>query len=120
MSRTGQSWGIPVPSDPGSVVYVWMDALINYVSGVGYGTDDALFDTWWPADLHVSRQGHHAVPLRGLARDADERRRRAAAAGVRARLGPLAGPEDEASRSARPWTRWTRSSAWGRIRCGCT
>ena len=53
MSRTGQSWGIPVPSDPGSVVYVWMDALINYVSGVGYGTDDALFDTWWPADLHV-------------------------------------------------------------------
>ena len=53
MSRTGQSWGIPVPSDPGSVVYVWMDALINYISGVGYGTDDALFDTWWPADLHV-------------------------------------------------------------------
>ncbi len=53
MSRTGQSWGIPVPSDPGSVVYVWMDALINYVSGVGYGADDALFDTWWPADLHV-------------------------------------------------------------------
>ena len=53
MSRTGQSWGIPVPSDPDSVVYVWMDALINYASGVGYGTDDALFDTWWPADLHV-------------------------------------------------------------------
>ena len=53
MSRTGQSWGIPVPSDPGSVVYVWMDALINYVSGVGYGADDDLFDTWWPADLHV-------------------------------------------------------------------
>ena len=53
MSRTGQSWGIPVPADPGSVVYVWMDALINYASGVGYGTDDALFGTWWPADLHV-------------------------------------------------------------------
>ncbi len=53
MSRTGQSWGIPVPSDPDSVVYVWVDALINYVSGVGYGTDEALFDTWWPADLHV-------------------------------------------------------------------
>ena len=53
MSRTGQAWGIPVPSDPDSVVYVWMDALINYASGVGYGTDDALFDTWWPADLHV-------------------------------------------------------------------
>ena len=53
MSRTGQSWGIPVPSDPDSVVYVWVDALINYVSGVGYGADDGLFETWWPADLHV-------------------------------------------------------------------
>ena len=53
MSRTGQSWGIPVPSDPDSVVYVWVDALINYISGAGYGADDALFQTWWPADLHV-------------------------------------------------------------------
>jgi methionyl-tRNA synthetase len=42
-----------VPSDPDSVVYVWVDALINYVSGVGYGADDGLFETWWPADLHV-------------------------------------------------------------------
>ena len=53
MSRTGQSWGIPIPSDPDSVVYVWVDALINYVSAVGYGVDSALFDTWWPADLHI-------------------------------------------------------------------
>ena len=53
MSRTGQAWGIPLPIDPTSVVYVWVDALINYISGVGYGTDDALFKTWWPADLHV-------------------------------------------------------------------
>ena len=53
ISRTGQSWGIPLPSDSRSVVYVWVDALINYVSGVGYGTDEALFERWWPADLHV-------------------------------------------------------------------
>ena len=53
MSRTGQAWGIPVPSDPGSVIYVWFDALINYISGVGYGADEELFRTWWPADLHV-------------------------------------------------------------------
>ena len=53
MSRTGQSWGIPVPHDPDSVVYVWVDALINYISAVGFGTDDGLFETWWPADLHV-------------------------------------------------------------------
>ena len=53
MSRTGQPWGIPMPSDPDSVVYVWMDALINYASGVGYGSDEQLFEKWWPADLHV-------------------------------------------------------------------
>ena len=53
VSRTGQAWGIPVPSDPDSVIYVWVDALINYISGAGYGSDDALFDRWWPADLHV-------------------------------------------------------------------
>ena len=53
ISRAGQSWGIPVPHDPSSVVYVWFDALINYASAAGFGTDDALFAKWWPADLHV-------------------------------------------------------------------
>ncbi len=53
ISRAGQSWGIPLPFDPASVVYVWFDALINYASAVGYGTDDRLCTAWWPADLHV-------------------------------------------------------------------
>ncbi len=53
VSRAGQSWGIPLPWDPSSVVYVWFDALINYASAVGLGTDPGQFDTWWPADLHV-------------------------------------------------------------------
>ncbi len=53
VSRAGQAWGIPMPEDPGSVIYVWVDALINYATAVGFGTDQALFDTWWPADLHV-------------------------------------------------------------------
>ena len=53
VSRAGQSWGIPMPQDPSSVVYVWFDALINYISAVGLGTDDALLAKWWPADLHV-------------------------------------------------------------------
>ncbi|HUQ88692.1 MAG TPA: methionine--tRNA ligase [Vicinamibacterales bacterium] len=53
MSRAGQSWGIPVPFDPASVVYVWFDALINYAAAVGYGWDDAQFNKWWPANLHV-------------------------------------------------------------------
>jgi methionyl-tRNA synthetase len=53
ISRAGQAWGIPMPMDPASVVYVWADALINYISAVGYGWDDGLFERWWPADLHV-------------------------------------------------------------------
>ena len=53
VSRAGQAWGIPVPWDEGSVVYVWFDALINYASAVGLGTDEAMFAKWWPADLHV-------------------------------------------------------------------
>jgi methionyl-tRNA synthetase len=55
VSRAGQSWGIPLPFDPSSVVYVWFDALINYASAVGLGdeTKKDEFDRWWPADLHV-------------------------------------------------------------------
>jgi len=53
ISRAGQSWGIPLPDVPGSVVYVWFDALINYMSAVGFGTDEGRFAKWWPADLHV-------------------------------------------------------------------
>jgi methionyl-tRNA synthetase len=53
VSRAGQSWGIPIPFDPSSVVYVWFDALINYASAVGLGSDTAMFERWWPADLHV-------------------------------------------------------------------
>jgi methionyl-tRNA synthetase len=53
VSRAGQAWGIPMPDDPSSVIYVWVDALINYATAVGYGTDQAQFARWWPADLHV-------------------------------------------------------------------
>jgi methionyl-tRNA synthetase len=53
ISRAGQSWGIPLPFDPSSVVYVWFDALINYAAAVGYGTDDEQFRLWWPASLHI-------------------------------------------------------------------
>ena len=53
VSRAGQSWGIPLPFDPASVVYVWFDALINYASAVGLGSDPDAFERWWPADLHI-------------------------------------------------------------------
>ena len=53
VSRAGQKWGIPLPFDPSSVVYVWFDALANYATAVGLGTDASLLEKWWPADLHV-------------------------------------------------------------------
>ena len=53
VSRAGQAWGIPLPFDPSSVVYVWFDALVNYASAVGLGWDQQRFEKWWPADLHV-------------------------------------------------------------------
>lgn len=53
ISRSTIKWGIPVPGDPDHVIYVWFDALINYITGVGYGTDDARFNRFWPANLHI-------------------------------------------------------------------
>ena len=46
-------WGIPVPGDDSQVIYVWSDALVNYLTGIGYGTDEVEFGKWWPADVHV-------------------------------------------------------------------
>ncbi|MDO4912691.1 MAG: methionine--tRNA ligase [Lactobacillus sp.] len=54
VTRTTISWGIPVPSNPKHVVYVWIDALSNYISALGYNSDhDELFKKFWPADLHL-------------------------------------------------------------------
>ena len=53
ISRAGQAWGVPLPFDPQSVVYVWFDALINYISALGFGADESMFERWWPASLHV-------------------------------------------------------------------
>ena len=56
VSRTSFTWGIPVGFDPKHVVYVWLDALTNYITGLGYDADgdsDALFAKYWPADVHV-------------------------------------------------------------------
>jgi methionyl-tRNA synthetase len=54
ISRTTFDWGVPVPGDPKHVMYVWVDALTNYITAVGYpDTDSATFKKYWPADLHV-------------------------------------------------------------------
>jgi methionyl-tRNA synthetase len=53
ISRSSISWGVPIPWDPDHVTYVWFDALVNYLTAVGYGADDERFATWWPAVHHV-------------------------------------------------------------------
>ncbi len=53
ISRPNVKWGIPLPWDPNQTVYVWVDALINYVSGVGFTGEKVRFKRFWPADLHV-------------------------------------------------------------------
>jgi methionyl-tRNA synthetase len=54
ISRSTFSWGIPVPDDPKHVIYVWLDALANYITALGYGqADSTKFDKYWPADVHM-------------------------------------------------------------------
>ncbi|HET7629503.1 MAG TPA: methionine--tRNA ligase [Bacillales bacterium] len=54
VSRTSVEWGIPVPSDPKHVIYVWIDALTNYITALGYGTEDESdYEKYWPADVQL-------------------------------------------------------------------
>ncbi|PIZ64187.1 methionine--tRNA ligase [Candidatus Roizmanbacteria bacterium CG_4_9_14_0_2_um_filter_39_13] len=67
ISRTNErakNWGVPVPGDDSQRMYVWFDALNIYQSGIGFGTDEEKYNTWWPADVHVIGKGiirFHAV-----------------------------------------------------------
>ncbi|MGW8320004.1 MAG: methionine--tRNA ligase [Thermodesulfobacteriota bacterium] len=53
ISRSSFDWGIPLPIQPDHVIYVWFDALINYISAIGFGWDEDLFPQFWPADMHI-------------------------------------------------------------------
>ena len=54
VSRTTFKWGVPVPNDPNHIMYVWIDALTNYLTGVGYpNTASEDFKNFWPADVHM-------------------------------------------------------------------
>ncbi|KGX90095.1 methionyl-tRNA synthetase [Pontibacillus halophilus JSM 076056 = DSM 19796] len=54
ISRTSFDWGVKVPNDPKHVIYVWIDALSNYITALGYGTDnDEIYQKFWPADVHL-------------------------------------------------------------------
>ena len=63
-NERARNWGVPVPGDPSQKIYVWMDALNIYQSGVGFGWDEEMYQKWWPADIHVIGKGisrFHAV-----------------------------------------------------------
>ena len=53
VSRSTFTWGIPVPFDPSQVIYVWIDALTNYITAIGYGADPQAFQKFWPANIHL-------------------------------------------------------------------
>jgi methionyl-tRNA synthetase len=53
ISRAGGQWGIPFPTDPEHRIYVWYDALTNYITGAGFPDDPHMFEKWWPADVHI-------------------------------------------------------------------
>jgi len=53
ISRSSFSWGIPLPGDPKHILYVWFDALSNYITALGYGSDRKLYARYWPADMHL-------------------------------------------------------------------
>jgi len=53
ISRSSFDWGIPVPIDTNHVIYVWLDALSNYITALGYPEDNTLYDRYWPADVHL-------------------------------------------------------------------
>lgn len=62
--KRARNWGIPVPNDDSQVMYVWFDALINYITGIGYADDIGKYEKYWPADVHVIGKGitrFHAI-----------------------------------------------------------
>ncbi len=68
VSRTSFSWGIPVDFDPKHVVYVWLDALTNYITAMGYDSDDdSDYQKYWPADVHFVGKRNCSFPHHYLA-----------------------------------------------------
>ena len=86
VSRTSFKWGIPVDFDDKHVVYVWLDALTNYITGIGYdcdGNSSELFQKNWPADLHLIGKDIIPFPYDLLADLSDGARSSASEAGIR-------------------------------------
>ena len=94
VSRASLTWGVPVPGDPSQVMYVWVDALANYITALGYPDTSRRALGVLAGGHPFRRQGHRALPRRDLARLADGGR----PAGAQARLSPMAGGRSRARR----------------------
>ena len=110
------SWGIEIPFDTDYVTYVWFDALINYISGIGFGSEGSPFCDFWPEAIHLDRQGHPDDPHRLLAHHAGGDRFDASKDGLRSRLVDDRGQEDVKIASKRGRTQ--SSDRHLRSRCG--
>ena len=94
ISRTVFDWGVRVPWDKEHVVYVWFDALINYVTAAGYGTDESVVREVVATRPSRHRQGHRSFPLRVVAGDVHRGRYPTSAPGTGARMAARRGGED--------------------------
>ena len=102
ISRSGATWGIPFPGDASHRIYVWFDALTNYVTGAGFPNDRGRDGEVVAGRPSRHRQEHHPLPLPLLAGDADERRAAAPEAGLRPRIHARSRREDEQDHRQRP------------------
>lgn len=80
ISRHGKEWGIPLPFDENFTIYVWFDALLTYITGIGYGDDQEMFQKYWPADIHfigkdITRFHSHIWPAMLWAADIEPPRK---------------------------------------------
>ena len=101
ISRTTFDWGIPVPGNPKHIMYVWVDALTNYITGVGFpDTDSETVQTLLAGRAACDRQGHRALPRGLLAGLPDVGRHRAAASHFQPRLFSSTAERKCRSRSA--------------------
>ena len=105
ITRRGETWGIRVPFDEEYTIYVWFDALLNYITAIGYGSDEERFAKFWPADVHFIGKDitrfHCAVGRPCASRPASPRR---------ARCSATASSTSTGLRSANRWGTW--SSRW--------
>ena len=121
VSRTSFKWGVPVDFDPKHVVYVWIDALSNYITALGYGTDDdELFRKYWPADVHLVGKEIVRFHTIYLAHHAARAGPAAAQAGVRPRLAAVRRRQDEQIQGQRGISRPDRGSATAWTPCAIT